>query len=59
MIYKKRGSALALSLIFVFVGTLVASSTFLGPAGLPLTCALATLAIGFQFLAAARRRRRG
>ncbi len=40
---------------FVFVGTLAVSSTFLGPAGLPLTCGLATLAVGLQFLTAARR----
>ncbi len=43
---------------FVFVGTLVASSTFLGAAGLPLTCGLATLAVGLQFLTAAHRCRK-
>ena len=42
---------------FVFVATLAVTTTFLGPAGLPLTCGLATLAIGLRFLATARRRR--
>ena len=41
----------------VFVATLAVTSTFLGPAGLALTCGLATLVIGFRFLDTARRRR--
>ena len=54
----RAGSALGRAATgFLFVGTLAITSTFLGAAGLPLTCALATLAVGFRFFAAARRNR--
>ncbi len=42
---------------FAFVGVLAAASEFLGPAGFPVACALAALAVGGELLTTARLRR--
>ncbi len=57
---SSAGSAVKRTVMgFAFIGVLAAASEVLGPAGLPVACILAALAIGEEFLTTAQRRHDG